>query len=112
MLSPAMLTEARGCQILTEVFADRGHPIVRDVEFNDDDADVAFEIDGRPSGDSWERILVAYNGNPVEATLALPAGEWTVVVDAARAGTDPLATARGTATLAPYAMFVAHARRR
>lgn len=46
MLSPAMLTEARGCQILAEVFADRGHPIVRDVEFNDDDADVAFEIDG------------------------------------------------------------------
>ena len=76
------------------------------------DAPVAFEIDGRPSGDEWERILVAYNGNPTEATLALPDGEWTVVVDATRAGTDPLATARGSIALAPYAMFVAHARRR
>jgi pullulanase len=76
------------------------------------DAPVAFELDGRPSGDAWERILVAYNGNPTEAALALPAGEWTVVVDATRAGVEPLATVRGGATLAPYSMFVAHARRR
>lgn len=41
-----MLTEARGCQILAEVFADRGHPIARDVDFNDDDAGVSFVIDG------------------------------------------------------------------
>jgi hypothetical protein len=39
-----MLTEARGCQILAEVFADRGHPIARDVAF--DDAGVSFVIDG------------------------------------------------------------------
>ena len=39
-----MLTEARGCQILAEVFTGRGHPIARDVDF--DDAGVSFVIDG------------------------------------------------------------------
>ncbi len=44
MVSPPMLTEARGCQILAAVFADRGHPISRDVDF--DDAGISFVIDG------------------------------------------------------------------
>jgi pullulanase len=70
--------------------------------------DVAFTIDGRVAGDSWSRIYVAYNDEPTPLDVTLPQGEWTIVVDATRAGTTPLGTARGTVTLPPYSMFVAH----
>jgi hypothetical protein len=39
-----MLTEARGCRILTEVFSKRGYPIEADVDF--DEAGISFVIDG------------------------------------------------------------------
>ena len=39
-----MLREEEGCQILAEVFAARGFPVVRDVPFDEDG--VAFDIDG------------------------------------------------------------------
>ncbi len=71
---------------------------------------VAFTIDGSVAGDSWKRIFVAYNDEPGEVTVDLPAGEWSIVVNAERAGLETLATARGKVTLPPYSMIVAHAR--
>ena len=80
----------------------------RSVFFENLGRTVAFTIDGTASGDSWSRIYVAYNDEPGPLEIPLPQGDWTVVVDATRAGTAPLGTARGTVTLPPYSMFVAH----
>ncbi|MFM2165403.1 MAG: Pullulanase precursor [Planctomycetota bacterium] len=95
----------------------REHPAFR----MDDDAEVrralrflpgerpvAFTLDGSVSGDPWKTVLVAYNDEPDEQFLELPAGDWTVVVDAARAGTAPLRTQRGKVKLPPYSMLVAY----
>lgn len=96
----------------------RAHPAFRladdaDVRkalaFVDGGRDVAFTLDGRVAHDSWNRILVAYNDEPAPRTLSLPSGEWTVVVDATHAGTAPLAVVRGSVTLPPYSMILAHA---
>lgn len=70
---------------------------------------VAFTLDGRVAGDAWKRIFVAYNDEPSALDVDLPPGEWTIVVDATRAGTEQLATARGKVALPPYSMVVAHA---
>ena len=97
----------------------RAHPAFR----MDDDAEirralafataerpVAFTIDGRVAKDPWSRIFVAFNDEPTEVDVTLPAGEWTIVVDADRAGTEPLRTARGRITMPGYSMVVAHAK--
>lgn len=44
---------------------------------------VAYQIGGQANGDSWENILVVLNGNSGEQSLALPPGEWTVMLDGA-----------------------------
>jgi pullulanase len=69
---------------------------------------VAFTIGGNANGDSWRTILVAYNGSPDERTLELPAGNWTQVVDAARAGVDSLGTVTGVLRIPPLSMVVLH----
>ena len=95
----------------------RAHPAFRmaddalvrkSIFFENAGRNVAFTIDGRAAGDSWATIYVAYNDEPTPLEVTLPAGEWTVVVDATRAGTAPLGTARGKTTLPPYSMLVAH----
>lgn len=68
---------------------------------------VAFTLDGRVAGDAWPRILVAYNGEPIGATVSLPPGEWKVVVDERRAGVETLRVVRGRMEVAPYSMLVA-----
>lgn len=80
----------------------------RAIRFAPSGRDVAFTIDGRVAGDSWSLIHVAYNDEPAPLEITLPEGEWTVVVDATRAGTTPLGTARGRVTLPPYSMFVGY----
>ena len=71
---------------------------------------VAFTLDGQVAGDTWPRIFVAYNDEPTPLELDLPAGAWTIVVDATRAGTEALGTASPRVTLPPYSMLVAHAK--
>jgi pullulanase len=80
------------------------------LRFVDGARTVAFTLDGTVAGDSWKRIFVAYNDEPAETSVDLPAGEWNIVVNAERAGVETLATARGKVTLPPYSMLVAHAR--
>ena len=80
----------------------------RSVFFEDLGRTVAFTIDGTVAGDEWSRIYVAYNDEPEPLDITLPQGDWTIVVDANSAGTKPLGTARGRATLPPYSMFVAY----
>ncbi|QDU70405.1 Pullulanase precursor [Mucisphaera calidilacus] len=67
----------------------------------------AFELDGAAVGDSWSRIIVAYNGEPEKHTLPLPEGTWSVMVDAASASADePLAAATGEIVLPAWSMVV------
>lgn len=54
-----------------------------------------FRIDPRPSADTHE-FLVLLNGEPEETQrFVLPEGDWEVVVNADRAGTEPIDTLRG-----------------
>lgn len=69
---------------------------------------VAYTLDGGVVGDRWKTIVVAYNGEPTEQTLDLPAGAWSVAVD----GTHASATAlnkrlyRGEVPVPAYGMVV------
>ncbi|MFM7261118.1 MAG: alpha-amylase family glycosyl hydrolase [bacterium] len=82
----------------------------RALAFTTAERPVAFTIDGREAKDAWPRIFVAYNDEPTAIDITLPTGEWTIVVDAERAGTEPLGTARGRIALPPFSMFVAYAK--
>ena len=37
---------------------------------------IAYSIDGSAAGDSWKKILVAFNGSGKEQTISLPGGGW------------------------------------
>ncbi len=86
--------------------------IRRALTFANTERPIAFTLDGRVANDSWKQIFVAYNDEPRSMEVTLPAGEWTIVVNAERAGTAPLATVQGRTTLPPYSMIVAHAANR
>jgi pullulanase len=81
------------------------------VRFLDAGRTVAFTIDGQAAGDAWKRILVAYNDEPTPVTLTIPPGAWEIVVDANRAGVEPIGTASGSVTLPGYSMLVARSER-
>ena len=82
----------------------------RALRFLDGSGPLAFTLDGTVAKDPWDTILVAYNGGPEAQQLALPGGDWEVVVDAQRAGVSTLATARAAWTMPPWSMFVARRR--
>ncbi|MEM6314306.1 MAG: pullulanase, partial [Planctomycetota bacterium] len=67
---------------------------------------VAFVLDGAAVGDTWNQIVVCYNGEPTEHSVELPPGTWTQVVNAETAGTNPLGEVEGWVTLPPYSMAV------
>jgi pullulanase len=69
---------------------------------------VAFTIGENANGDSWRTILVAYNAGPGVQNVELPAGNWTLVVDAAHAGINSLGAATGTISIPPLSMVVLH----
>ncbi|MFM7808749.1 MAG: hypothetical protein ACKPEA_12635, partial [Planctomycetota bacterium] len=71
---------------------------------------VAFTLDGTVTDDPWNMILVAYNGEPNSQQLAMPGGDWEVVVNAQQAGVKPLGTARNAIEMPPYSMLVARRR--
>lgn len=53
---------------------------------------VAFLIKNHANGDSWNTILVIYNGNNFPVTINVPESNWNQVVDKNKAGTDILDT--------------------
>jgi pullulanase len=68
---------------------------------------ILYRIDagGLPGADH-EITLAVFNGDSNEQTVALPGGEWSVVVDADRAGSDVFATVEGSVTLPPHSGMV------
>ncbi len=67
---------------------------------------VPFSIDGAAAGDSWESIHVIFNGGAGENEYTLPEGEWNVVADGQKAGTQTLYTLSGTITLKPTSALI------
>lgn len=56
--------------------------IQKNLKFSDFDKDnlIAYTLDGAAAGDSWKNIYVVYNGNLQAETVALPKGNWQLVV--------------------------------
>ncbi|MDR6723511.1 type I pullulanase [Paenibacillus amylolyticus] len=56
---------------------------------------LAYELLGTASGDSWKRVIVAYNATKESRALSVPSAQWHVVVEQGRAGTDTIRTVVG-----------------
>jgi len=70
--------------------------IVERIEIlNNKDKKVISFIINSPDNDSFNEIYVAYNGNNETATITLPEGEWNVVVNSEKAGTEIIGTLSG-----------------
>ena len=67
---------------------------------------IAFTIDGTVASDSWERIVVIFNGATQEIEYTLPQGIWNVVADSETAGTTVLYPLSGTITVKPTSALV------
>ncbi len=53
---------------------------------------IGYRLDDVTPDDGWGDLLVFHNPGAAAIEVPLPAGQWAVVVDAERAGTEPLAT--------------------
>lgn len=61
---------------------------------------VVFQLKNFANGDSWKNIVVVYNGNNAEKEVGLPhQGDWNVVVNEHKAGTEVLETLKGANTV-------------
>lgn len=70
-------------------------------------ASAAFILKNHAGGDSWENIIVIYNGSKNTIHVPLPNGAWQVVVDKHTAGTTSLyPISNNTAAVEPVSMMV------
>lgn len=79
--------------------------IERRVRFNDSPHPkcVVCHLDGSGlDGESADEMLLLLNGHHEAVEFRLPPGEWSILADAARAGTEPFGTAGECATLPPH----------
>lgn len=67
---------------------------------------VAYTLDGTRLAEPAGALFVVLNGSAEPAEVKLPAGEWRLLADATRAGTDPLAYATETVTVEPRSLLV------
>jgi len=42
---------------------------------------IAYQLTGNAGSDTWKNIMVIFNGNNAARTIALPPGEWKIVLD-------------------------------
>ncbi len=76
------------------------------LSFHDEPGPVWYELDGSAVGDSWNTILVVYNGDAEQRSIDLPEGAWNIVVNHEHAGVKKLGEASGELLLPPYSMMV------
>ncbi|HNS34776.1 MAG TPA: DUF3372 domain-containing protein, partial [Mesotoga sp.] len=69
---------------------------------------VAFTIDGRAVGDSWDEILVIFNGNLEPSEITLPDESWNLVADKDRVSEDAFERLSGRVILAPVSTYILH----
>ena len=66
---------------------------------------VGFHIASGANGEENE-LIVIFNPNSEATTVELPKGTWTIYINGENAGTEPLGTAKGTATAEPICAMV------
>ncbi len=62
---------------------------------------VAYTLDGKAVGDSWNTIAVIFNANNKSVDVTIPDNQWAVVVDQNTAGTKQLKTVSGSKVTVP-----------
>jgi pullulanase len=67
---------------------------------------VGYEITGGMDGESAEEIYLVFNANDEDKTITLPDGDWNVYINSEKAGTTPLATISGEATVGAISALV------
>jgi pullulanase len=82
---------------------DRSLEFVRDVPSQV----VAYILRNHANGDSWGNILVVYNGNRQAQDVLVP-GNWIIVANDQKAGTEALGTAVNTIHVEACSLIVAH----
>ena len=78
---------------------------------NVDEPVIAYSLDGKAVGDSWNTIVVAHNPSTSARTITLPSsGDWNVVVTGSRASEATITTLKGVTTVSVPALstWVAH----
>jgi pullulanase len=76
-----------------------------------DEPMIAYSLDGKAAGDSWNTIVVAHNPTTAARTVTLPSsGDWNVVVSGSRASLATITTLKGVTTVSVPALstWVAH----
>lgn len=68
---------------------------------------VEYVIKNNANKDSWKNILVMYNNNTTDKTLKVT-GNWNIVVNDKKAGTDTLSTAKDSITVPALSTIVAY----
>ena len=68
---------------------------------------VAYTLRNHANSDTWHNILVVYNGNRQAQDLTIP-GNWIIVANDKRAGTEPLGSARNQIRVEACSLVVAH----
>jgi pullulanase len=68
---------------------------------------VVYVIRNHANGDSWKNILVIYNGAGKARNLKV-AGDWIIVANDRRAGTERLETTKAQVHVEPYSLIIAH----
>jgi pullulanase len=79
------------------------------LEFLEDPPDkvVAYVLRNNANGDSWKNILVVYNGNVQAREITVP-GNWTIVANDKKAGTEPLELTTSRIRVEACSLIVAH----
>jgi pullulanase len=67
---------------------------------------VEYVLKDNANADSWKNILVIYNGNSEARDLKVT-GDWSIVADENRAGTEVLRTSKDTIHVEPFSLVVA-----
>ena len=68
---------------------------------------VVYTLKGASAGDTWQTILVVYNGTDKVQRIRKN-GPWNIVVDEKHAGTEILAQAKNVVVVQPYSALVAY----
>jgi pullulanase len=72
---------------------------------NVDEPMIAYSLDGKAVGDSWNTIVVAHNPSTTARTITLPSsGDWNVVVTGSRASEATITTLKGVTTVSVPAL--------
>jgi pullulanase len=80
--------------------------VKRNLEFFGPSSVIAYELDGKATGDSWSKIVVIHNPGEAAVSVNLPTGEWNVAVQGDKAGTKTLGKSTGTASVGAQSTMV------